>query len=387
MSAPRAFRWVHADDATSARCGILQTGHGTVETPAFMPVGTQGTVKTLTPEELRSLGASMILGNVYHLFIRPGINLIKRQGGLHTFMGWDGPILTDSGGYQVFSLARLQSLTDEGVYFNAHFDGRRLFLSPEDVARYQLDLGVDVAMLLDQCPPYPCSEAEAVRAVGRTLLWAERASLIIAKAKEEGRCPIFFGIVQGSMFPGLRKRCIERLVGLGFDGYAMGGLSVGEPKELMLEVLNATAHLLPKDRPRYLMGVGEPADIIQAVALGMDLFDCTLPTRLGRNGTAFTQTGRLVVRHAEYAEDNRPLDEACACYACRTFSRAYLRHLFNADEILGPRMLTLHNIHYYLEWMRTIREAIRQGRFSELLRSTLYAERSTKPARYEVNNA
>ncbi|RPF42708.1 tRNA-guanine transglycosylase [Thermodesulfitimonas autotrophica] len=339
----------------AARLGRLYTPHGVVDTPVFMPVGTQGTVKAMTPEELRALGAQMILANTYHLYLRPGTEIIREAGGLHRFMHWDGPILTDSGGYQVFSLAPLRRLTAEGVIFRSHLDGSEHLFTPEKVVALQEALGSDIAMVLDECPPYPASREEVTAAVARTTAWAER-SLAAQSAAQA-----LFGIVQGGVYRDLREQSARELVALDFPGYAIGGLSVGEPKELMYQVLDWTVPLLPPEKPRYLMGVGHPDDIIEAVARGVDMFDCVLPTRLGRHGGALTPFGRLNIRNACYARDFGPLVPGCDCYACQNYSRAYLHHLVRAGEILGLRLLTTHNLHFLLKLTAEIRAAIARG--------------------------
>jgi len=330
-----------------------------------MPVGTQGTVKALSPQDLKDCGAQIVLSNAYHLFLRPGTEIIKNAGGLHNFMSWPGPILTDSGGYQVFSLALLRKVSDEGTEFQSHIDGMKHFLTPEEVIRVQKDLGSDIIMPLDECVHYPCAKDQANVAMKRTLDWARRSK---EAHKHEA---LLFGIVQGATYEDLRQECSQHLAAMDFDGYAIGGVSVGEPKDLRYNIVNCVLRHLPQDKPHYLMGVGIPQDIVETVESGIDMFDCVVPTRYGRNGTAFTSEGKLVVRNAVYAEDARPLDKGCSCYACKNFSRAYLRHLFNTDEILGLRLVSLHNIHFYLELMRNIREAIRQDKFMEFKKDFL----------------
>ena len=349
---------------TRARLGVLHTPHGDVHTPVFMPVGTQATVKTMTPEELGSLGVEMVLSNTYHLFLRPGHELIRRLGGLHAFMGWDGPILTDSGGYQVFSHSRLRKITEEGVRFQSHLDGSYHFLTPELAVGIQEALGADVIMCLDECPPYPSSYDYARGSMEMTLRWAGRC-----RAAKGDTGQALFGIVQGGMNRDLRLKCIEGLVGIGFDGYAIGGLSVGETKPVMYEVADYTASAMPEDAPRYLMGVGTPEDLVEAVVMGVDMFDCVMPTRNARTGTLFTSFGRLNIRNARYADDEAPIDTGCSCYACRNFSRAYIRHLFQAGEVLALRLGTLHNLHYYMELMRGIREAVARGALLDFKRA------------------
>lgn len=356
---------------TQARAGRIQTAHGVIETPAFMPVGTQGTVKTLAPNELEELGAEAILANTYHLYIRPGIDIIASLGGLHRFMGWAKPILTDSGGYQVFSLARLRQITDEGVRFNSHFDGREIFLTPETIMKAQESLETDIAMIFDECPPHDAGRSQVEEAVRRTIHWAKRAKKARGRSRGGVTPPLLFGIIQGGQFLDLRRISLEETVAIGFDGYAIGGVSVGESKEAMERVVLEVAPKLPADKPRYLMGVGTPRDFFWAVEAGIDLFDCVNPTRYGRNGSAFTHSGRLVVRNAEYAKDERPLDEVCHCYTCKNFSRAYLRHLFNCEEILGHRLVTYHNVHFFVSLVGKIRESIRNGSFLKLKKEFL----------------
>lgn len=363
-----SFTLIHQEKHTKARLGRLATPHGEVETPCFMPVGTQGTVKALSPQELSSCGAGMILSNAYHLFLRPGIDVIANAGGLHKFMSWPGPILTDSGGYQIFSLALLRKVRDSGVEFQSHIDGLRHFLSPEDVVLLQQKLGSDIIMPLDECVHYPAGKDLARTAMERTLDWAGRSlQAFRSGCAHPGPTPqqMLFGIVQGATYEDLRLECAERLAGLPFDGFALGGVSVGEPKTLSYNIVNLTAARLPAERPRYLMGVGLPQDILEAVEAGMDMFDCVVPTRYGRNGTAFTSEGKLTIRNAPYAEDLRPLDPECDCYACRNFSRSYLRHLFNTEEILGLRLVSWHNIYFYLRLMSGIREAVSRDAFAQ----------------------
>ena len=338
------------------------THHGPVHTPAFMPVGTQATVKTLSPDELRAMGAECILSNSYHLYLRPGSELIARLGGLHRFMGWDRAILTDSGGFQVFSLAHLRKIDDEGVRFRSHIDGSEHFFSPESVIKIEEELGADIAMAFDECAPYPCTEEYAAQAMERTHRWAERC--LAAHQRED---QALFGIVQGSVFPELRARSAEFLGSLEFPGYGIGGLSVGEPKDVMYSVLEGTTRLLPEGKPRYLMGVGSPEDLFECVARGVDMFDCVLPTRIARNGALFTHKGRLNIRNARYADDPSPVEDGCDCYTCGHFSRAYLRHLIKADEILGLRLTTIHNLHFLLRLAEEIRQAIQAGTFPALL--------------------
>ncbi len=354
------FSFIHQDTNSRARLGKLATMHGEIDTPCFMPVGTQGTVKTLSPQELKDSGAQIILSNAYHLFLRPGTGVIKKAGGLHNFMSWNKPVLTDSGGYQIFSLALLRKVKDDGVEFQSHIDGFRHLLTPEDVIGIQKDLGSDIMMPLDECVHYPCAKEQAEVAMNRTVQWLARSKSVILEKPQ-----LLFGIVQGATYEDLRKDCAGKLVEMDLSGYAIGGVSVGEPKNLRFNIVGLTADLLPKDKPRYLMGVGLPEDIIEGVSLGVDMFDCVVPTRYGRNGTAFTSEGKLTVRNAPYIEDFKPLDPLCSCYACANFSRAYLRHLFNADELLGLRLVSLHNTHFFLELMRKTRAAIKDNKFSE----------------------
>jgi len=368
-----SFKLIHQDKNTKARIGKLTTCYGQIDTPCFMPVGTQGTVKTLSPDELKEIGAQIILCNAYHLFLRPGKDVIKKLGGIHNFISWNRPILTDSGGYQIFSLALLRKVNDEGVEFQSHIDGMKHFLTPENIIEIQLDLGADIIMPLDECVHYPCSKDHAQVAMKRTIDWARRSKAALAENREpiiENR-QLLFGIIQGATYEDLRKDCAKELVEMDFSGYAIGGVSVGEPKNLRYNIVNLVTDLLPLDKPRYLMGVGLPEDIITAVELGVDMFDCVVPTRYGRNGTAFTSGGKIIVRNSPYIDDSRPLDKNCSCYTCRNFSRAYLRHLFNSEEILGLRLVSLHNVHFFLELMEKIKEAIRLDRFSEFKKEFL----------------
>lgn len=355
-----SFKVLQQDKSCRARLGVLHTEHGTVETPVFMPVGTQATVKTMTPEEVKGLGGKIILSNTYHLYLRPGHGLIRDAGGLHRFMNWSGPILTDSGGFQVFSLGPLRKVTEEGVVFRSHIDGSEHFFSPEKAMEVQADLGSDIAMAFDECAPYPSSREYTLAALERTTRWAVRCMEV---HRREGQG--VFGIVQGGMFPDLREKSARELVDLGFPGYAIGGLSVGEPKALMYEMLDHTVALLPREKPRYLMGVGSPDCLVEGVVRGVDMFDCVLPTRIARNGSVFTRRGKLVVRNAEYARDFSPLDPYCDCYTCRNYTRAYVRHLIKAGEVLGIRLTTIHNIRFVLNLMEEIKEAIRRGNLVE----------------------
>ena len=352
------FEILAEDPAGAARCARLHTAHGTVETPVFMPVGTRATVKTMTPDEVADMGYRIILGNTYHLNDRPGADLIERCGGLHEFMGWDRAILTDSGGYQVFSLADSSRITDEGVHFQSHRDGGRHFIGPREAMEIQRRLGSDIAMLFDECPPYPCERSYAEEAVARTLNWA-------AVCAEQERAPgqLYFGIAQGSVYADLRRQCAEELVELDFDGYAIGGVSVGESEELVAKGVADTVDHLPEGKPRYLMGVGDLAQMVESIGRGVDMFDCVMPTRCARNGTVFTWRGRYPVKAAVYKEDQRPIEEGCECYACRKFTRAYIRHLLNTDEILGARLLTIHNLHLYKRVLNEARSAIARGTY------------------------
>jgi queuine tRNA-ribosyltransferase len=345
-----------------ARRGRLQLAHGTVETPVFMPVGTYGTVKAMTPEELTGLGAQVVLGNTFHLMLRPGTEVIRAHGGLHRFMHWSGPILTDSGGFQVFSLAELRKLTEAGVTFRSPVNGDAVFLSPEVSMQVQTALDADIVMAFDECPPYPATEAQARQSMELSMRWARRSRDAFG---ELGNANALFGIVQGGTYLPLREESLGKLVEIGFDGYAVGGLAVGEPAEERNRVLEALDPHLPADRPRYLMGVGTPTDIVEAVSRGIDMFDCVLPTRNARNGHLFTSQGVIKIRNSAHQSDTGPLDPACGCYTCRNYSRAYLRHLDRCNEILGARLNTIHNLHYYLTLMGRIRAALEAGRFAE----------------------
>ncbi|OYD14804.1 tRNA guanosine(34) transglycosylase Tgt [candidate division WOR-3 bacterium JGI_Cruoil_03_51_56] len=366
------FEVVRSGLETRARLGRLSLAHGVVKTPVFMPVGTQATVKTMTPAELDESGTEMIVCNTYHLYLRPGHRRIQALGGLGKFMNWSRPILTDSGGFQVYSLAALSRVTDEAAEFQSHIDGSRHLFTPELVVEIQEALGSDIAMCLDECPPYPVSRQKAEEALCRTKLWAGRCQ------KAQKQDTNLFAIVQGGTYPELRRRSATELVELDFPGYALGGLCLGEPSGLTYELVDSVTDVLPSDRPRYLMGAGYPEDIIEAVKRGVDMFDCVLPTRNGRTGTAFTSKGRLIIRNARYSDDKRPLDEACDCYTCRNFSRAYLRHLFIAGEALGPRLLTFHNIWFFQSLMKQIRAAIDKGKFESWSRLFLDRYQSGK---------
>jgi queuine tRNA-ribosyltransferase len=367
----KTFEFLAEDRQSRARRGRLITAHGAVETPAFLPVGTQGSVKAVSPRELRDLNAQIILANTYHLFVRPGVDVIKRFGGLHAFMNWDGPILTDSGGYQIFSLAKLRKIAEDGVHFQNHVDGAPAFISPEIAMEIQATLGSDIAMVLDECPPWPCERDYAARSAEMTTRWAKRCKENIERRRSDAQSRIqqmIFGIVQGATFDDLRKESAQTIVDLGLDGYAVGGVSVGEPEEEMFRAVEASEPVLPKDKPRHAMGLGTPPQMLEMIARGMDMFDCVLPTRLARNGTAFTSTGTMNLKNAEFAMDKRPIEENCACPACREFARGYIRHLMKAEEILGLRLITLHNLHFYLELMQQAREKIDDGTFDAFRR-------------------
>ncbi len=358
-----SFTLHQTDPSCQARRGTLKTAHGTIETPVFMPVGTQATVKAMTPLELEDMGAQIILGNTYHLALRPGTEIIERAGGLHQFMAWPHAILTDSGGYQVFSLSKLRKLTPEGVHFQSHVDGASLFLGPREAMLIQQQLGSDIAMVFDECTPYPCAHRQAAESLEITLKWAE-----ICRRQPRAPGQLVFGIVQGGTHRELRQTAARELVKLDFDGYALGGLSVGEAEAEMLEIIDWSVPNLPAGQPRYLMGVGTPPQILAAIERGVDMFDCVLPTRLGRNGCAYTATGPVAVKAARYKEDLRPIEEDCQCYACRHFSRAYIRHLINVNEILASRLVTTHNLHFYLHLMEQSRQYIEDGRFADFSR-------------------
>ncbi|MCK7593693.1 tRNA guanosine(34) transglycosylase Tgt [Pseudomarimonas salicorniae] len=354
----------------AARRGRLEFPRGTVETPCFMPVGTYGSVKGMTPVGVRDTGAEIILGNTFHLFLRPGLETVAEFGGLHRFIGWDGPILTDSGGFQVFSLAHRRKITEEGVRFASPVDGAKVFLSPEESMRIQRVLDSDVVMIFDECTPYPATEDVARRSMELSLRWAERS-----RRAHEGNDAALFGIVQGGVYPALRERSAAALIDIGFDGYAVGGLAVGEPQDERERTLDDTVPLLPEDRPRYLMGVGRPEDLVEAVRRGIDMFDCVMPTRNGRNGHYFTRFGTVRIRNAKYERDHAPIDPECGCYTCASgFSRAYLRHLDRCNEMLGPMLGTIHNLHYYQDLMAGLRAAIEAGRLEAFI-DDFYARR------------
>jgi len=400
----KTFELVSQDRESKARRGRLITAHGILETPAFMPIGTQGSVKGVSPRELRELDAQIILGNTYHLFVRPGLDVIKHFDGLHNFMSWDGPILTDSGGFQIFSLAKLRKITEDGVAFQNHIDGTRAFISPEIAMEIQAALGSDIAMALDECIPYPCEYDYAAQSAEMTTRWAKRcreahnvilsevegsrgtsetfslrdSSTALRSARNDG-CPpqLLFGIVQGGAFDDLRRASAQAIVELDFDGYAIGGVSVGEPEQEMMRAIESAEPFLPADKPRYAMGLGTPPQLLEMIARGMDMFDCVLPTRLARNGTAFTAAGTINLKNAEFALDKRPIEENCACPACREFTRGYIRHLIKAEEILGLRLITLHNLHFYLNLMSQARAEIERGTFDQF-RKTFVGEYKTR---------
>jgi len=393
------FELLANDQHSNARHGRLKTAHGVIDTPAFMPIGTQGSVKGVSPRELRKLNAQIILGNTYHLFVRPGLDVIKHFGGLHNFMSWNGPILADSGGYQIFSLAKLRKITGDGVEFQNHIDGARAFISPEIAMEIQAALGSDIAMVLDECVPYPCEYDYAAKSAELTGRWArrckqwkeenaQRSTLNAQRPTQESEISneqsaivgqLLFGIVQGGTFDDLRRESAQAIVALGFDGYAIGGVSVGEPEEEMMRAVESAEPFLPTNKPRYAMGLGTPPQLLEMIARGMDMFDCVLPTRLARNGTAFTATGTLNLKNAEFALDKRPIEENCACPACREFTRGYIRHLIKAEEILGLRLITLHNLHSYLNLMNRARSEIERGTFDQF-RKAFVAEYRTRDA-------
>src|SRR6059036_2456595 len=398
------FELLAQDLLSKARCARLTTAHGVIDTPAFMPVGTQGSVKGVSPRELLELNAQIILGNTYHLFVRPGLDVIKHFGGLHKFMNWDGPILTDSGGYQIFSLAKLRKITEDGVEFQNHLDGARAFISPEIAMEIQVALGSDIAMALDECAPYPCQYDYAAQSAETTTRWARRCKEALQSRREENvqrstpnaqhpraepiqsaiRNPqsaierqLLFGIVQGATFDDLRKASAQAIVDLDFNGYAIGGVSVGEPEDEMMRAVEWAEPLLPGNKPRYAMGLGTPPQLLELIARGMDMFDCVLPTRLARNGTAFTATGTINLKNAEFILDKNPIEENCGCDVCREFTRGYIRHLIKAEEILGLRLITLHNLHFYLNLMNQARAEIEKGTFDRF-RKAFAAEYKTR---------
>ncbi|ASF29595.1 MULTISPECIES: tRNA guanosine(34) transglycosylase Tgt [Bacillus amyloliquefaciens group] len=358
---PIRYEFIKECKQTGARLGRVHTPHGSFETPVFMPVGTLATVKTMSPDELKSMDAGIILSNTYHLWLRPGHDIVKEAGGLHQFMNWDRAILTDSGGFQVFSLSKFRNIEEEGVHFRNHLNGDKLFLSPEKAMEIQNALGSDIMMAFDECPPYPAEYDYMKRSVERTSRWAERCLKAHGRSDEQG----LFGIVQGGEYEDLRTQSAKDLVSLDFPGYAIGGLSVGEPKHVMNRVLEFTTPLLPKDKPRYLMGVGSPDALIDGAIRGVDMFDCVLPTRIARNGTVFTNEGRLNMKNAKYERDFRPIDEECSCHTCKNYSRAYIRHLIRCNETFGIRLTTYHNLHFLLHLMEQVRQAIREDRLGD----------------------
>ncbi|MET0787274.1 MAG: tRNA guanosine(34) transglycosylase Tgt [Paenisporosarcina sp.] len=355
------YELIKTDKQTGARLGIVHTPHGSFETPTFMPVGTQATVKTMSPEELKTMEAGIILSNTYHLWLRPGNDIIREAGGLHKFMNWDRAILTDSGGFQVFSLSEFRKIEEEGVHFRNHMNGDKLFLSPEKAMQIQNDLGSDIMMAFDECPPFPATPEYMKASVERTSRWAERCLEAHARPQDQG----LFGIVQGGEYENLRRQSAADLVSMDFPGYAIGGLSVGEPKDIMNRVLEFTTPFLPSDKPRYLMGVGSPDSLIDGAIRGVDMFDCVLPTRIARNGTLMTSNGRLVVKGAQFARDFGPIDENCDCYVCKNYSRAYIRHLIKAEETFGIRLTSYHNLHFLMNLMKQVRQAIREDRLGD----------------------
>lgn len=357
------FKILKKDNATPARLGKIVTAHGEINTPAFIPVGSGGAVKTLTTEELLEVGAEMILCNAYHLYLRPGHKLVEEMGGVHRFISWDHPVLTDSGGFQVFSLGLLREITEEGVVFQSHLDGSRHFISPEMAIEVQRSLGADIIMTFDECTPYPATYEYVMDSAKLTTRWAKRCREVYNKTASDTQA--LFGIVQGGFSADLREMSAGEIVDIGFDGYALGGLSVGEPKELTYEVITLSIPLLPEDRPRYLMGIGAPEDLIEGVTRGADLFDCVMPTRHARNGSLFTSEGEVIIKNAQYARDENPIDPRCGCYTCKNYSRAYMRHIYMAKEILALRLNTIHNLFYYFQLMKDLRKVILEGRLME----------------------
>ena len=354
------FQVLKTDTRTRARLGRLFTPHGTVETPVFMDVGTLGTVKALEPRDLGELGTQVVLGNTYHLMLRPGAAVLAAAGGLHRFMGWDGPILTDSGGFQVFSLARMRKITEEGCRFNSHIDGHEFFLGPKESMEMQRVIGSDIAMVFDECLPYPCERDRVAKSVEQTLRWAQ-----VSKDQPHAEGQMVFGIVQGGVYDDIRRHCAEELVKIGFDGYAIGGVSVGEPEEFMYKAVDASVPFLPEDKPRYVMGLGVMHQMAECVARGIDMFDCVIPTRIARHGTAITRRGNVAIKAAKWAFDQGPVEEGCECYCCRNFTRSYVRHLLACDEILGLRLLTIHNVWALNRFMKEMRSAIEDGTFAD----------------------
>ena len=380
-SPTKPFELIARDPKSRARRGRLTTAHGVIETPAYMPVGTQGSVKAISSRELHELEAQIILGNTYHLFVRPGLEVIRKFGGLHRFMNWDGPILTDSGGYQIFSLAKLRKITEEGAHFQNHIDGSAAFISPEIAMEIQATLGSDIAMVLDECPPWPCEYDYAAKSLEMTHRWAQRCKTVAAAlwaAREQAtnvphaahsaaatERQMVFAIVQGATFEELRRSSAQTLAAMDFDGYAIGGVSVGEPEPEMMQAVEWSEPHLPENKPRYAMGLGTPPQLIELIARGVDMFDCVLPTRVARTGTAYTAAGTLILKNAEFTSQTGPVEEGCACEACNGYSRAYIRHLLKSEEILGLRLLSIHNLHFYLDLMKRARRAIEDGSFSE----------------------
>jgi queuine tRNA-ribosyltransferase len=393
----KTFELLATDRYSKARHGRLTTAHGEIDTPAFVPIGTQGSVKGVSPRELRELNAQIVLGNTYHLFVRPGLDVVKHFGGLHNFMNWDGPILTDSGGYQIFSLAKLRKITEEGVEFQNHIDGTRAFISPEIAMEIQMVLGSDIAMALDECVPYPCDYDYAAQSTEMTTRWAKRCKAVVSavlsgqsgaqstsaldvlRTVHATARQLLFGIVQGGTFEDLRKESAQAIEDLDFDGYAIGGVSVGEPEPEMMKAVEWAEPFLPKNKPRYAMGLGTPPQLLELIARGMDMFDCVLPTRLARNGTAFTAAGTVNLKNAEFIFDKNPIEKKCVCEACREFSRGYIRHLIKAEEILGLRLITLHNLSFYLNLMNRARTEIEEGTFDQF-RKAFVAEYKTRDA-------
>lgn len=354
------FEVLTTDRQSGARLGVLTTPHGSIETPVFCPVGSAGAIKGITPQQLKETGSILILANTYHLLLRPGVDVVEKLGGLHKFMSWDSPILTDSGGYQVFSLSPLTKIDDDGVEFASHIDGARTYINAEIATEIQNRLGADIIMCFDQCTPFPCDNSQLEKAVERTIRWAKRAKYAHTKSNQ-----LLFAVIQGGINPYLRRHCASELVKLDFDGYAIGGLSVGEGHDEMIKTVSLLNKSLPQNRPRYLMGAGTPADIIAAVAAGVDMFDCVLPTRNGRNACAFTEEGYVRLRNTAHIEERKPVEVGCDCYCCRSFSRGTLRHFFNAGEMLGPILLSLHNLRFYQRLMERIRQSLKEGRFSD----------------------
>ncbi len=352
------FELLKEDQNSEARLGVIKTNHGSINTPIFMPVGTQATVKAMTSRELKEINSQIILANTYHLYLRPGDELIKNAGGLHKFMNWDKPILTDSGGFQVFSLSDLREIKEEGVYFSSHLDGSKHFISPEKSMQIQKNLGSDIVMAFDECPPYPAERKYVENSLERTIRWAERC-----QKEMEGSNQALFGIIQGGVYPELRKRSVEEMQKFNFPGYSIGGLSVGEPKEEMYKMLKYTTPIMPRNKPRYLMGVGTPEDLIEGIYHGIDMFDCVMPTRIARHGQVFTHRGRMTVRNAKYKDDFTPLDKNCDCHVCQNYSRAYIRHLIKRNEILGVRLTTYHNLYFMLNFSEEIRKSIANDNF------------------------